>query len=97
MRGIQQDRDGSLWIGTRGGGLARFKDGSFTTYSEKDGLATSGIQALFMDRDNTLWIGTRQGLNRFKDGRFTTYTVNDGLYLELRATTSPKTTSASCG
>ena len=56
-----------------------------------------GVQALFMDRDNTLWIGTRQGLNRFKDGKFTTYTVNDGLYLELRATTSPKTTSATCG
>src|SRR6476620_1030552 len=32
-------RDGSLWIGTYGGGVTRLKDGTFTTYTTRDGLA----------------------------------------------------------
>ena len=81
VRGMQQDRDGSLWFGTRGGGLVHFKDGKFTTYTRQGRAGRRPfIVSLFMDRDNTLWIGTRQGLNRLKDGKFTTYTVKDGLY-----------------
>jgi PAS domain S-box-containing protein len=79
VRAIQQDHDGALWIGSRGG-LNRFKDGRFTAYTEKEGLAGSAVQAMLMDSDRTLWIATRQGLNRFKNGRFTTYTANEGLY-----------------
>lgn len=31
---VRLDRDGSLWVGTWGGGLSHFKDGTFTTYTE---------------------------------------------------------------
>jgi len=78
VRGICEDPEGNLWVGTREG-LNRFKDGRFTTFTEKDGLAHRTVQGLFLDRDHTLWIATRQGVNRFKDGRFTTYTANEGL------------------
>jgi ligand-binding sensor domain-containing protein len=61
-------------------GLTRFQNGRFTTYTDKDGLVSNSIQALYLDRENTLWIGTRQGVNRLRDGRFATYTANDGLF-----------------
>ena len=80
VRDLVEDRDGSLWIATRGGGLNHLKDGRVTVYTEKDGLASNGIQALYLEGDHTLWIATRQGLNRFKGGRFATYTTKDGLY-----------------
>ena len=77
---FEQDREGNLWIGTRGGGLNRFKDGIFSVYTTKDGLVSDGVQGLFIDRAAALWIATRQGLTRFKDGRFATVTVTEGLY-----------------
>ena len=33
-----QDHEGSLWIGTNTGGLARLRDGKFTTYTTREGL-----------------------------------------------------------
>jgi len=46
-------RDGTLWIGTWKG-LASWKDGKLTQYSELAGLL---IMALLEDRDGTVWAG----------------------------------------
>ena len=35
---ICQARDGSVWIGTDGGGLNRLKDGEFTVYRQEEGM-----------------------------------------------------------
>jgi ligand-binding sensor domain-containing protein/signal transduction histidine kinase len=78
VRGIVQDRDGNLWMGTRAG-LNRFRDGKLTGYTVADGLAHPTIEGLYLARDDTLWIATRQGLNRMASGRLTTYTTDDGL------------------
>jgi PAS domain S-box-containing protein len=74
-----EDDEGGLWMGTFGGGVSRFKDGRFTTYTTREGLADDYVFALCRDTEGTLWIGTDGGLSRFKDGRFTNYTVKDGL------------------
>ena len=44
VRAIEEDREGALWIGTRGGGISRLKNGAFTTLTMKDGLASNSIQ-----------------------------------------------------
>ena len=49
-------RDGALWIGTYNG-LASWKEGKFTTYSELNG---SRISALLEDGEGTVWVGTRE-------------------------------------
>ncbi len=73
-------RDGSLWIGTYGGGLTRLKDGTFTTYTTRDGLAHDVVFALCEDGQGNLWVGTHGGgLSRWRDGRFTTLSTKDGL------------------
>jgi len=49
-------RDGTLWIGTYSG-LASWKEGKFTTYSELNG---SRISALLEDGNGTVWVGTHE-------------------------------------
>jgi ligand-binding sensor domain-containing protein/signal transduction histidine kinase len=74
------DRDGTLWLGTRGGGLTRYRDGVFSTLSKEQGLSGDSVQALWQDGDGSLWIGTSGGgLNHYRDGKFTVYTTKDGL------------------
>src|SRR5215475_3702570 len=46
--------DGTFWIGTTKG-LASWKDGKLTTYSELNG---SRISALLEDRAGTIWVAT---------------------------------------
>ncbi|MCP5048123.1 MAG: hybrid sensor histidine kinase/response regulator, partial [bacterium] len=70
-----EDRRGNLWIGTYGGGLTRMKDGKFTTYTTRDGLAHNIVWSLCEDSGGNLWVGTADGLNRLTGtGRFETYT-----------------------
>src|SRR5689334_9267893 len=77
---LLEDLDGALWIGTRGGGLTRMKDGVFVNFGKDQGLSSDNIQSLWQDADGTLWIGTRGGgLNRYREGVTTTFTTKDGL------------------
>jgi ligand-binding sensor domain-containing protein/signal transduction histidine kinase len=77
---LLEDLDGALWIGTRGGGLTRLKDGVFVNFGKDQGLSDEAIQALWQTSDGSLWIGTRGGgLNRYKEGAVTIFTTKDGL------------------
>ncbi len=79
-----EDRDGTLWIGTSAGGLTRYRDGAFTTYSTREGLANDSVLALHVDRSGALWIGTRGGgLARFDHERFTTFGAAQGLTSDI--------------
>src|SRR5215467_5981909 len=76
---LYEDQDGALWIGTAGGGISRYKNGKFTSYTTKEGLAHDRVGAIAGTKDGSLWIGTIGGLSRYKDGKFVTYTTDDGL------------------
>jgi len=60
---IAEDRAGSIWVGFWGGGLARYRNGRFTLFSESDG-APPNIGSLHVDRTGRLWIGGGDGLRR---------------------------------
>ncbi len=68
------DQAGALWIGSDGGGLARFKDGVFSHYGKTNGLAGDNVRVIYEGRDGSIWIGTSTGLSQLKDGNFTNYT-----------------------
>lgn len=69
---ILEDRQGTLWVGTFGGGLKRFDraSGIVTASYRHEGndpqsLSSNQITAILEDRHGSLWVGTPFGLNRF--------------------------------
>lgn len=73
-------RDTSLWIGTEGGGVLRFKNGSFSTYKKDNGLSDDRIFALCEDSSGGIWIGTSgSGLNYLKNGKVSRFDTSNGL------------------
>src|ERR1700730_13944878 len=80
IRALCVTRDGSLWIGSFLGTLARFHNGVFTAYATHDELGGNSIGAIYEDHSGNLWIGTRGGgLFRFDNETFTAYTTKEGL------------------
>jgi signal transduction histidine kinase/CheY-like chemotaxis protein/ligand-binding sensor domain-containing protein len=79
VRVLYQDRDGALWIGTFGGGLVRYQDGRFTTYTAQSGLSNNSISAILQDRQGNLWVGTDNGLNEFVGGKIVVFNRTNGL------------------
>ena len=69
-------RDDALWIATEGGGLIRYKDGQFVSYSAKDGLLNDFVRTVYQDSRGFVWVGTDTGLFRFVGGRIER--VDDG-------------------
>ncbi len=64
---LVEDSDGSLWVGTSGGGVSRInrQTDSYTHYavkSPKHGRVANSVKSLAVDQDN-LWIGTIEGLS----------------------------------
>lgn len=59
---MTQDDKGYLWLGTQGGGLARFDGNDFKVFNDKNGLASNYINAL-ISVNNVLYIGTKHGLS----------------------------------
>ena len=65
------DHTGTLWAGTRGGGLNRFvrRTGKFARYRSNRAnvcsLSNDEVRCLYEDRQGTLWVGTTGGLDRY--------------------------------
>lgn len=59
---LEQAADGTLWIGTNGGGLAYLRNGRFGHIASADELATSTILRMELGPDGQLWAGTQRGL-----------------------------------
>ncbi|MRS04974.1 histidine kinase, partial [bacterium] len=80
---VYQDQKGKIWVGTDGGGLNLLNevDGSFTIYSEEDGLASNVVYGILEDTLGNLWLSTNNGLSRFnpETGEFKNYSESDGL------------------
>jgi ligand-binding sensor domain-containing protein/signal transduction histidine kinase len=77
---LMVDHTGALWIGTHGGGVARYQDGRFTLYSTNEGLSDTHASSLFEDHAGNIWVGTDGGgLNLFHDGHFVVYSTANGL------------------
>jgi ligand-binding sensor domain-containing protein/signal transduction histidine kinase len=79
---IHEDRTGTLWAGGFDG-LYRFnrQDGSFTRYTEGQGLPSSTIRCIREDGIGRLWLSTQKGISRFDPDKeiFRNYDVSDGL------------------
>lgn len=73
VHAITEDANGYLWIGTEGGGLARFDGREFKVYTTLDGLLTNIINGLQIDNNSNLWVLHPRGLSKFDGIKFTRY------------------------
>jgi ligand-binding sensor domain-containing protein len=70
VRNACATRDGSIWVGTDGAGVFRYRDGQFTQYGKEQGLANSHIGVILEDNSTNLWVGTWNGLFRLRGEGF---------------------------
>gem|GEM_PF-2115253 len=82
VNSVHFDRSGILWIGTQEG-LNRFDvtAGTFTTYSQREGLPGNVVGCVLEDGHGDLWMSTDNGVARFdpQAKTFRSYSTADGL------------------
>jgi len=81
---IYQDKDRSIWVGTKGGGLNKFIDpnanpeeAKFKIYkndpNNPSSISHNDVYCIYQDKSGVLWVGTGGGLNKviyiIKDNR----------------------------
>lgn len=83
VRSIYEDKAGNFWVGTEGNGLLLFdrEKGTFTTYTESNGLSSNAVLNTLEDRSGNLWISTFSGISKFdpRQKTFKNFYVADGL------------------
>ena len=70
---LAEDRDGDLWLGTDSGGAMKLAHSGFTNYTEADGLAVAGVDAIFENHAGELCVissGTKHFINLLDGQRF---------------------------
>ncbi len=61
---IIQDREGSIWLGLLGSGLARWQGyAEWQNWTTHEGLSRESIWSIARDTSGRLWVGTQFGLN----------------------------------
>ena len=86
---LLKDQQGTMWIGTRGGGLLRKRNGQFEPVDSTGEWTGSYITSLYAEEDGGLWVGTYdQGLLSYQKGVFDRYTEEQGLQGSFISTTS---------
>jgi len=61
---LLEDRNGGVWIGTYGGGVSRYFEGTWQTFSTESGsLGDNDVtdELLLEDRAGGVWVGTYEG------------------------------------
>ncbi len=61
---VMQDREGSIWLGLLGSGLARWLGyNEWQSWSDREGLSRESVWSIARDTGGRLWVGTQFGLN----------------------------------
>jgi signal transduction histidine kinase/ligand-binding sensor domain-containing protein len=89
-----EDTQGVLWSTLNPGGLTRYKDGAFTTYTPENGLPDDWIWAVREDINRDLLILTNRGIFRRSGEVFVPYTSPDGAYQPYRLVDPPYVSAA---
>ncbi len=77
---LLEDREGSIWVATRHGGLHQLRDVPFQAITKRQGLAHDDVLAVFEDHAANLWVGTDgAGLTRLDGNKSFTWTTQEGL------------------
>lgn len=73
------DPQDHVWVGTWGGGVARYDGSRWTNYTTRDGLAGNIVYSIAQGEDGVLWFGTNHGLTRYDGSNWNTYNTANAL------------------
>ncbi len=79
VQAMVQTRDGYIWIGTRGGGVATLVGNGVKRFNLGLSANQENVKAAHEEADGTLWFATTGGLIRLADGKTLAFTIRDGL------------------
>ena len=79
VNSIIEDDNGYLWMGTYGGGLARFDGQDFKVYTTLDGMLSNIVSHITVDREKNLWIVHPRGITRYDGISFKRFPASDQL------------------
>ena len=65
--GMMTDSRGRLWIGTNDAGIARYENGKYTYFTDKDGLPTNSIRCFAEDKAGNVYVGTKDKICKFSN------------------------------
>lgn len=75
-----EDREGNLWVGTGGAGLAVLRKGVIQTVTAPDEWLGRAVLAVHPGAADSLWVGTEgAGLYHFRTNGWTNYSVSAGI------------------
>jgi signal transduction histidine kinase/ligand-binding sensor domain-containing protein len=69
---LQGARGGGVWLGPMHGGLMRYRRGTVTRWTERDGMPAKRFGLAVETRDGAVWLGTAPtgGFGRLRNGKF---------------------------
>lgn len=82
---IHKDREGTIWVGTLGGGLNKVIQNAdsiwFQRYQHREGIINDYVYGILEDDDSNLWLSTNKGLSKFypREEKFSNFTILDGV------------------
>jgi signal transduction histidine kinase/ligand-binding sensor domain-containing protein len=69
-----EDKEGNVWVGTTGSGIARIRPRIFQTLGLGDGLPEKMVRSVAVDADGDVWAGTVSGqLAQWRGGKCTVF------------------------
>ena len=78
VKALYQDDRSNLWVGTNGGGLARFNGREFKVFRRTDGLFSDRIEEITSDTLGNILIKSDLGITVFNGKEFINYPFTDG-------------------
>ncbi len=76
---IEEDDEGTLWLGTLDKGLARVDYRQIDYIDADSGLPNNRVLSWFQDVEGSIWVGTNGGLLRLRTAPFNSVSRSEGL------------------
>jgi signal transduction histidine kinase/streptogramin lyase len=86
VRNVLRSYDGSLWVGTDGGGAYHLLSPGVQHFTTQNGLVNNFVRVFLESKDGTLWIGTDNGVSHLDKGGIHNFTAqNELVYNSIRS------------
>jgi ligand-binding sensor domain-containing protein len=82
VNAIEFDDNGTMWVGTRDGGIIRIHGDTWIKYKSETGLIAGSIEVLYLDAEGQVWVANpsathKRGVSVFNGTTWTRYSEYD--------------------